>query len=408
MKQRIARKPRLFDAGGDLSKDWYIAYSFRHPYTHKFVRVREMKGLSKISQAKLSAMSEDDKEAERRRRYEIAPKLIEEIVKMIREGYNPFKNKPYIYTDEIVPLKRKSGEKTIEDYLREAEELCTHGRRPGTVKNYRNYLNNFITWLTISEMHLLPLSALEYGHAERFLASLVLQTGNSNKWRNEHLSYLRRCFKHLLRMYPKQIQSNPFEIATKIKHVRKKAPIYRTEMRQLVATKLPEFDPQLWLFVQFVFYTGLRPGIELRNLQLNMIHLGDGVIVLPAMLAKDGETRHVTIPEQLELQLRAMKLQQYPDDYYLFSIDRKPGPAPTGKNYFWKSWRVFREKFNIPEDYKLYAWKHTGATAADESGIDRRLIKDQLGHSSLQQTEEYLDSNKSKGSDTLRRKFPSI
>jgi integrase len=406
--KKIARKPRLFDAGGDLSKDWYVVYWYVSPYTAKRERFRVLKGLSKIYKAKFDRMSAQDIEQERQRRYEVGAKLVEEVEKMLREGFNPYRNTPYIYDDEIKPLKRAPGAKTIEYHLREVEAHLTNGRRENTVKNYRIYLNNFIKWLTVSKMDQLPISALEHGHAERFLSGIIVAGGKSNKWRNEHLAYLHRCFKQLMRLYPKLMLINPFELSEKVKHVRKKAPLYRPELRKRINKLLPKHDAQLWLFVQFIYYTGLRPGIELRSLQINMIHLNEGVLILPADLAKDGEMRVVTLPEQLERQLRAMKLSKVPGEYFLFSTQKKPGPQKVGKNYFMKAWRQFREQYNIPEEFKIYSWKHTGATAADDAGIDRRLIKDQLGHSSLQQTEEYLDSNKVKGSGELRTKYPSL
>jgi integrase len=116
----------------------------------------------------------------------------------------------------------------------------------------------------------------------------------------------------------------------------------------------------------------------------------------------------VTIPQQLEEQLRAMNLDKVPGEYFLFSIAKKPGPEKAGKNYFMKGWRKFREAHNIHDDFKIYSWKHTGATAADDAGIDRRYIQGHLGHNTLQQTEEYLDSNKVKGSEEIRSKYPTL
>jgi integrase len=406
--KKIARKPKLFDAGGDLLKDWYVYFSFVNPFTGKLERHRRLNGLSKKKKEVVDKMSAEDIEQERQHRYEVSIRLIEQIETDLRNGYNPYRESPYIYSDEIKPLKRVAGAKTIEYYLREVEEHLTTGRRENTVKNYRIYLNNFLKWLTISQMDLLPISAIEHGHAERFLSSITVGGFKSNKWRNEHLSYLHRCFKQLMRLYPKLLLINPFELSEKVKHVRKKAALYRPEMRKRINKLLPKYDQQLWLFVQFIYYTGLRPGIELRSLQVNMIHLNESILVLPAHLAKDGELRVVTIPEQLELQLRAMKLDKVPGEYYLFSNAKKPGPEIAGKNYFMKAWRKFRETYNIPDDFKIYSWKHTGATAADDAGIDRRRIKDHLGHSTLQQTEDYLDSNKVKGSEEIRVKYPTL
>ncbi len=408
MRKEIALLPRLYDAGGDLSKDWQVEYYYAHPVTGKLTRFRIMTGLSKVRPDLLSIFSEAQKANMQQARYERASKLIKEWSKKLHAGYDPFKEQRAIYIGDLPQSRRRANQKCIADYLAEALKLKNHGRAEGTQKNNRIFTTNFIRWLEANHLESHPIGAITYAHAEHFLSTIITAQQLSNKWRNEHLSFLRAAFKEIGRMYPTKLPVNPFLMCSKMKHTRKKASIYKQNMRDRVRKYLPGYDAQLWLFVQFVYYTGLRPGKELRLLKLKMIDLANGTFRIPAENAKDRTDRTVTLPMQLLKLLKAMKLKKYPEDYYLFTALRKPGPVPIGKAYYMKKWSAFRKRYNIPDDFKVYSFKHTGATEADRAGIDRREIKEQLGHSSLQQTEEYLQDWDNRVSESIQNRFPDF
>lgn len=403
----VARLPRLYDAGGDLSRDWQVQYYYRDPNTGKFKRFRMLNGLSKIKPDVLSKLSAKQQDELRAERYATAKRMMQEMTRKLKSGFNPFKEHTLIFEEDINAGKVKRSAKTVESYLLEAAAIRMNGRSKGTLKNYNKFLNNFVEYLKLKKLNAVPITAIDHGHAERFLASIV-NSGASNKWRNEHLSFLRSCWNELMRLYPNRVTSNPFALSEKIKHTRKKSPVYQQEMRELIRKQMPAFDPQLWLFIQFIYYTGLRPGLELRALQLRMFDFQMGTLHLPAEVTKDRTDRVVTLPRQLLDQLKRMKLDKLPKDYYLFTAYNAPGERPMSPAVYNRRWAAFKKKFKIPAAYKIYAFKHTGATAADRSGIDRREIKEQLGHSSLQQTEEYLEAWETKVSESIRDKFPTF
>lgn len=409
MKQEhIAELPKLYDASGDLAKDWHVEFRYRNPLTGKMVRIRKMDGLSKMKSHIVAVLNEKQKELIRKQRYDKALLLIEEWSGKLRKGYNPFRDERLIYGDDLKTITRRKNEKTIAEYLEIGLGAIIPGLENKTVLAYNKYLNNFITWIDLMAFTERSITSFEQGHAERFLNYLITDLKHSPKYRNEHLNLIRQCFDKLKKLFPKLIRENPFSEADKKKHTRKKSPIYQPALRNRVRELLPKCDPQLWLFVQFEYYTGLRPHVELRQLQLKEIDLIQGLLLIPADKAKDDADRVVTIPVQLHEQLLGMNLHELPQEYYLFTRDQKPGPKICGEGYFGDRWKSFRTNNKIPTDFKLYAFKHTGATAADNSGIDRKEIQNHLGHSSMQQTEEYLEDWESKVNQNIRLNYPTL
>ncbi len=403
----LATTPRLYDAGGDLSKDWMVRYQFRNPLTGTMQTVRILRGLSKIRPELLRVMKPAQKEILRQERYKTANAIMAAELEKIKSGGNPLLNETRIYASDVAQPRRKKS-KPIEDYISEA--LISHcvGLEPASVKSYKKYVKNFFEWLAATQYNTLPISGITERHAEDFLNWTITEKEGSNKYRNEHLNLIRKLFQRVIKTNPRIISHNPFSNCEKKKHTRKKNPIYTDQMRERVRRYLPDFDPQLWLFVQFVYYTALRPHGELRMVQIKEIDLAQGLLLVPADKAKDDEDRTITLPHQLLIQLEMMMVENYPGEYYLFSNDEKPGEKPVRDGYFVERWQIFRNKFGIPDSFKIYSFKHTGATAADNSGIDRRELQRHLGHSSLQQTEEYLELHKNKVNERIRDRFPTF
>ena len=82
-------------------------------------------------------------------------------------------------------------------------------------------------------------------------------------------------------------------------------------------------------------------------------------------------------------------LHKYNRDYYVFGKGYKPGPECLGKNNLKNRFNSFREMLNMPSEYKLYSWKHTGNSLALDNNISMYALRDQNGHSSVQVTEIY-------------------
>lgn len=66
----------------------------------------------------------------------------------------------------------------------------------------------------------------------------------------------------------------------------------------------------------------------------------------------------------------------------------------------------FKKALNLPNGYKFYSFKHTGASMLHKSGISMRELMDQLRHTRLAATEHYLKKHTGIINDRIRYKFP--
>lgn len=97
--------PHLVDNGGDLSKDWFVEYSVRDPYTGNMKRFREYSGFKKLKSAE--------------ERYELANTIIAKLRTKMEEGWSPFGREKVTYEDALLV------QKYAERWGREKESVVT-------------------------------------------------------------------------------------------------------------------------------------------------------------------------------------------------------------------------------------------------------------------------------------------
>ena len=74
----------------------------------------------------------------------------------------------------------------------------------------------------------------------------------------------------------------------------------------------------------------------------------------------------------------------------------------------WNHFDKIRKLINLPRDYKLYSFKHTGNVMAVKAGIGLKELQMQNGHHSLDQLNAYLRQMIGTESEALRTKGPII
>lgn len=89
--KKIAILPKLYDANGDIRKQWFVYYSFRDPATDKMKRFKVFEGLS-------------DKNLNKKERYIIAEILINDLTARMRQGWNPFaESTEFLFENNLLP-----------------------------------------------------------------------------------------------------------------------------------------------------------------------------------------------------------------------------------------------------------------------------------------------------------------
>lgn len=140
-RKKIVILPKLNDAGGNLSKKWFVYYSVRDPRTDKMERFREHSGLF------------HPEEAVRRER---ANKLTEELKTKLKRGWTPFlDDEEAIYEDQLqyktvaeIYGKQKAANATCRRLASQFIEVKQASERlePKTIQCYVSKLRMLTIW----------------------------------------------------------------------------------------------------------------------------------------------------------------------------------------------------------------------------------------------------------------------
>lgn len=319
-------------------------------------------------------------------------KVINQKNAEIKSGYVTYNKKTSAddFIKEAQEEKRITKQEfTIEEAFNNFIARKSMSLAVSSVKAYKGYLKWFFKFCQSRDLLNLPLKEFTIEKANLFFDEIFINNSIKAKTHNEIVSFVKTVFTYYHKK--KVITDNP--CVYELKMVESEESHYPLTLDQISTLKNHILniakDEQLWLFLNFCFYSFARPRIELRLLKVKDIL--ETTIFITSQNAKKNKNRHVIISEQLELLIEKYRLRTYPQDYYLFTTDGVPGKQPTGHNYFYKANRKALIACGITDkDYDLYSWKHTGNIQAKIAGTSIYELQKQNGHESIQQTEKYL------------------
>jgi integrase len=305
----------------------------------------------------------------------------------LNSGWNPFikEDKKVLYSE-------------IEVKLWDIHKRITSGLSASTIKNYKIYTSNFLNF----SKKIKGFEAINKNLCEDFFTSLEEYSAKSY---NDHLTYLKRVFNILVE--EKKLPENYLFSFKKKRKLSAPGKYYKEGLKNIVKNHLKEHDPYLWLYINFIYYGCIRPK-EIRYLKIKDINIYDGVITVPSDISKNRKTQPVAMPFQLYELILSLKINQYPDHYYLFTNERKPGEKRIGVNYFNKRFREVRKVLGVPEDYKLYSFKHTANVSAVKAGINLKDMQLHNRHADLNTFDIYIRGMVPEESEAIRYQFPPL
>lgn len=195
-----------------------------------------------------------------------------------------------------------------------------------------------------------------------------------------------------------------FEDIRKAKANSMPARYFQPHQAKLLLQRIDEQDPELGLFVRFLYYCFIRPR-ELRRMRVGDMLLEAGEIRVPGTASKNAKTQFVVIPKLFMPCLSS--LYGRPPGEYIF-----PSPLDKSKqlskNVMYRRHKRILDDLNFGDGYTLYSWKHTGAVMAAKAGISMKELQLQLRHHSLDETDKYLRQMGVKDLSNLQDRFPGI
>lgn len=389
----LAIMPRIYDAGGDLKKQWSVFYSYRNPKTGKMQRFKITQGINQHSTKKA--------------RYAVCQKIINKYQRKLNNGYNPFEAKQLLYADTLSYVKNqgkpyqvqsKNFDFSIEQYLSDALADHKNNVRPSTFQAYQTHLRMFTQWLNEQAYAQLELDEFGTEHAQKFLNSLELH----NKTRWAYRTNLKRFWNFLIKRG--YIQENPWNnTELPVAETTKAKRAFRSIEQKRIKNYCQEHQLiEIWTVIQFLFYCFIRPG-ELRNLKVSDIDLDSKKILMRSEISKNKKRQYITIPKPFLPALEEYLITRQPKDY-VFGVAGKR----RGEEYFYRKHRDVLKALGFGQDVSLYSWKHTGAVEFYRHTKDIQALQQQLRHSSLDEVNTYLHSLGLIENDIAKNNFPEL
>ena len=366
---------RLVDCGGDISKRWYVVFYIWNEDT----REKERKRLYDVNDFNTAA-----------ERYLAGDALVKEINEKLKQGYVISDNQ--ISLPVVVSPLDLSISEIIERHIKNNSKSLSNP----TIKDYNTLLNTFNAWLELKKITGLKIYNFSLEIAREFFQYLQDEKekrdgtkGVANKTFNNYLTYFQTIYNTLENdeyITPKQ------NILKKIRRKKTKSGShipYSDVQLQSIEKEIKETeDFQLLLFIKFLYFTFARPKKEVRLLKV--FDIKQDVIFIPPSNAK-GDGRFVSIPDELNELIDQAGIRKFNPNFYVFSEKGTPGPEPTVRDFFYKKNRAILEKLKYTDrEYTLYSYKHTGNVHLYLATKDIYLCKEQNGHTSVTQTEQYL------------------
>jgi integrase len=356
---------------------WYAIYYAKNPQTSKLQR-------------KTVKLNRIDNLTERRK---YARKLVTELNLKLHSGWNPF-------LEQEAPRGFTKLTDALDTYLRvKTKELrSTDSQRTyrSMVEILKNYINNIIKkpdMLTISFDALQARNYMDYVYNERGIGG---QTFNNYKLKT---SGIWNWF--IENLYCK---SNPFETVKKKREAKKTRQIIDFETRKRIKEHLTKNEEYEFLAMVMLCFHGLIRPKEICHLKSSYINMEKKIIFLPKEITKDDDDRIVTMTEELQYCLQKLNLENISKDLYVFSTNWKPGKQLQNTRYIGKRWDKLRKELKMPVEYQFYSLKDSGIVQKLQDGISPIDVRNQAGHSSLEQTNQYAKYANPEGSEQIKKK----
>ena len=371
------KKAVLRDRKGDIKKRWHIKFSVFDVSKNRMVDKYDYE-INKFEDV-----------ATRRR---FARKFIAEIDEMLEEGYVIGGSEDK--AEYIVP--------SLEDAFNNILQIKKSEYSQATYNAYSSKVNLFLQWIRDKYRHAILLTELDKNLITDFLDSRAI-AGQSPTTINNFREALSGIFNDIIER-EECINDNPFKGIKKRKEILShKNLAYRPEEKKKLLNLIKSIEPDLYSFVQFMYYTFMRPN-EIRQLQVNNILIEDNRIFIEAFKSKNKKDAFVTIPPAFKPTLQKL-IDGKTSSEYLY-----PGTkvAYISKNLMSDKHRRVLERFEFKLNHTLYSWKHTGVVDAYRAGIDIKSLQLQLRHHSLEETDTYLKSLGMYTNKAILTKMPSI
>lgn len=359
--------PRLYHSNFDLSKKWFVAFRFTD-IQHNITKQFQYRG-------------DINKHQSKAKRLEEARALIQALSEMLESGFNPLSN--------TIHEPKKTNTQNLIYILNYHNSIRENTIKPESSRTYKDVTKVFSHWLKSVSMEKIMPDQFSKILARKYLDHL-LEKGYGPNSHNKHLSCLITLFNLLLER--EIIKINPFVGIRALRKEIGKNIAFTASERSKLSELLKIENPNLFFFVQFMFYCAMR-RTEILKLKICDIDLINNAILIRSDSAKNRKQETISIPPAFKNDLLKKNIRSFNPNFYVFSKNMIPGPVQRKKpDAISNTHRKFTDRLKIDKSKGLYSWKHTGTIVLYNEIKDPYSVMRHLRHHDLQTTMIYLKS----------------
>ena len=183
--KRNFSNPKIYSAGGDLTKRWYVYFSFRDPKSGKLKRLTPFYGNANKYKTKEDRMS-------------VLVTYRKVLLRLLKQGYNPYTDntelhqrlnakkddaggqvstmKENIKTDSDDDGPKMTVQEAFDFGLARKEKILS----PTTKRGYENKIKNFLKWLKTNRPEIVNITDLDKKDVTSFLNDILYCSTFSN------------------------------------------------------------------------------------------------------------------------------------------------------------------------------------------------------------------------------------
>lgn len=341
--------PKIYDANGDLSKRWYVHFSFRNPQNGLLVKQTPIYGGANTFKTK-------------QERYEILNSYRKSLLEYLEKGLSPYGDNTIIPIEvqEAVIVSEILVVEEIKTTISEAftlgitikESLLSKTSLPG----FKSNVKRFEKWLNENGFEKQTIEKISKKTVINYLNTVLANT--TPRTRNNTRIDLGSLFQTL--EDNEVIVENFIKKINVLKAVPERNKTYTQAAQNDIFKYMEENDSNLLLFVKFISYNFLRP-IEVCRLRIGDLNLVDNTLIVDA---KNGKGKTKIIPEIILKELP--DLSNMNKNNFLFTADGIGGEweatEVNKRDSFTNRFKKVKDHFGLGKDYGLYSFRHTFIT----------------------------------------------
>lgn len=361
----------------DLSKQWFVYYSYRNPATKKMERkpvFKEINSYTTITERKKCAAF-----------------WIRVYNTLLRAGFSPFEAYVNPTTGEIDP----NIISCMDMYLVEKKKVLA----PKSYAPYSQHVNYFRAWVTRQQMNYMEIKDFKRSHIKLFLSDYQSRTKCSNRNINNIKDNIITLFNYFVKNFEDTIGKNPASGLEDLPYTTEGNRAYTDKQITLLKEIMQRENPNMLFFCEMIYETCARPHEEARLFQVRDLQFDQNRIHVRPELSKEGRSEYIPMSSRFMNRLQDY-VKGYKETDYLFSIDRnpgkkstnpfRPGPSPVSEDTLQTWYRKIKNQLGMHGEWSIYSWAHTYCCRAYLDTKDIFYIKEKKRHTNLAVTSNYL------------------